>query len=148
MQPAPPPIPGEIFRHSRFYRDHEGIWQAKYLLILAFSPGRDIVYRLLTSEPHGRPTTPPCHHGNPYSGYFLGVPGAPMTRQTWLDLRAADDYDADCFTEHVSVGWLQFALNLPLVQFCEALSCAASAEDTTNQQSRAMFDQRARIGCG
>ena len=147
MQPAVPPIPGEIYRHGRFYRDDEGIWQPKFLLVLAFSPGRDIVYRLLTSEPHGRSTTPPCHHGDPYPGYFLDVPGGPLTRQTWLDLRAADDYDDGHFAEHVSEGWLQLALSLPLAQVCEALSCAARAEDTTNQQARAMLDQRAIMGC-
>ncbi|MSQ70495.1 MAG: hypothetical protein EXR27_04270 [Betaproteobacteria bacterium] len=139
--------PGDIHRHGSFYRGNDGNWFPKFLLVLAFSPSRDIVYRLLTSEPHGRPTIPPCHHGNPYSGYFIGVPGGPLTRPTWIDLRSADDYDEKYFTEEMAADRLAFVVKLPFPKFCDVLSCAAGSEDTTNQQSRAMRDQRAKSGC-
>ena len=147
MPPASAPTPGDIYRHGRFYQDSDGRWLPKFLLVLAFSPSRDIVFRLLTSEPHGRPTTPPCHHGNPYSGYFIGVPGGLLTHPTWLDLRSADDYDEESFAEDVADNRLALVTALPFQMLCDALSCAAGAEDTTNQQARAMRDQRAKLDC-
>jgi hypothetical protein len=140
-------LPGETYRHDRFYRNEQGEWQAKYLVVLAFTPGRDVIYRLLTSEPHGRPERPPCYHGDPYPGYFLGVPGAPLTRPTWVDLRAADDYDPDAFGADMAGGTLRLIMNLPLPVLCAVLACAANAEDTTRQQNRALLDQKARLDC-
>jgi hypothetical protein len=65
---------GEIYRHDAFYRDMEsGQTQRKYLVILAHTDGGDIVARLLTSRAHGRPENPPCFHGLPYPGFYLGV---------------------------------------------------------------------------
>lgn len=147
MQPAAPPTPGEIYRHGSFYQDNDGRWLPKFLLVLAFSPARDIVYRLLTSEPHGRPTTPPCHHGNPYSGYYLGIPGGRLTRETWLDLRSENDYDGKYFAEDMVASRLVLTAQLSFEQHCDALSCAARSEDATKQQSKAMLDQRAKLGC-
>lgn len=141
------PLPGEIYRHNHFYRNEQGGWEPKYLVVLAFSPGQDIIYRLLTSERHGRPQTPPCYHGDPYPGYYLGVPGNPLTRPTWVDLRAADDYDRNDFDTDLATGALQLINTLPLPVICEVLACTANAEDTTNQQNRAMLDQRARLEC-
>jgi hypothetical protein len=47
-------VPGEICRHERFYRDRQGNWQRKYLLVLAGTPAGDVIYRLLTSRAAGR----------------------------------------------------------------------------------------------
>jgi hypothetical protein len=141
------PLPGEFYRHDRFYRNEQGEWQAKYLVLLAFTPGRDVIYRLLTSEPHGRPERPPCYHGDPYPGYFLGVPGAPLTRPTWVDLRAADDYDSRDFDADTANGTLSLIMNLPLLVLCPMLTCAANAEDTTRAQHQALLDQKARLDC-
>lgn len=140
-------VPGEIYRHDRFYRNDQGVWQAKYLLLLAFTPGRDVIYRLLTSAPHGRPQSPPCYHGDPYPGYFLGVPGAPLTRPTWVDLRAADDYDSRDFGADTSNGTPSLIMKLPLTVLCAVLTCAANAEDTTREQHRALLDHKVRLGC-
>lgn len=141
------PLPGEIYRHDRYYQNAQGGWEAKYLVVLAFSPGQDIIYRLLTSEQHGRPQAPPCYHGDPYPSYYLGIPGNPLTRPTWVDLRAADDYDRNDFDADTANGTLSLIMNLPLLVLCAVLTCAANAEDTTNQQNRAMLDQRARLAC-
>ncbi len=44
------PLPGEIYRHDRFYRNEQGGWEAKYLVMLAFTPAQDIIHRTLTSR--------------------------------------------------------------------------------------------------
>lgn len=141
------PLPGEIYRHDRFYRNEQREWQAKYLVVLAFTPGRDVIHRTLTSRQNGRPEAPPCYHGDPYPGYFLGMPGDPMTRSTWVDLRAMDDYDSNEFGTDIADGTLQLIITLPLPVICAVLSCAANAEDTTRQQHQALLDQKARLDC-
>jgi hypothetical protein len=58
--------------------------------------GSDVfVVRVLTSRPHGRPVEPPCYHGDPYPGFYLGILGGPLQRGSWVDLRALDDVDAN-----------------------------------------------------
>jgi len=141
------PLPGEIYRHDRFYRNEQGAWEAKYLVVLAFTPGQDVIHRTLTSRKNGRPEAPPCYHGDPYPGYYLGVPGTPLTRPTWVDLRAMDDYDSDDFDADMARGTLQFIMNLPLPVLCAVLACTANAEDTTHQQNQALLDQKAHLGC-
>jgi hypothetical protein len=51
---------GQIYRHASFYQDPSGKWQTKYLLVLAATPGGDVVFRLLTSRAHGRAEAPPA----------------------------------------------------------------------------------------
>lgn len=141
------PLPGQIFRHERFYRNELGEWEAKYLVALAYTPGRDVIYRMLTSRRNGRPEAPPCYHGDPYPGYFIGVLGGPLTRPTWVDLRAADDYDSDEFEVEIANGTLRLIRDIPQAVFCEVLACTANAEDTTREQHQALLDQKARLDC-
>ena len=54
---------------------------------LAVLPGGDLVGRDLTSRAHGRPVAPPCYHGDPYPGFYLGILGGQLQRESWLDLR-------------------------------------------------------------
>jgi hypothetical protein len=54
--------PGQVFSHTRCYRDAAGDWKVKYLLVLAGTPGEDVIYRLLTRPAHGRPKSPPCRN--------------------------------------------------------------------------------------
>jgi hypothetical protein len=43
--------PGEIYRHEAFYRNSStGVLEPKYLIVLARTPGDDVVARLLTSR--------------------------------------------------------------------------------------------------
>ncbi len=137
--------PGQIFRHSRYYHDAAG-WHTKYLLVLTANSD-NVVYRLLASRAHARPENPPCYHGDPYPGFFLGLLGASLSAKSWLDLRRQDDYDYLQFSTDVVAGLLTPAASLPLQQLCAALDCAANAEDTTRQQTRQMRDQLARLGC-
>ncbi len=137
--------PGQIYRHTRYYRDDAG-WHTKYLLVLT-ADAYDVLYRLLTSRAHARPENPPCYHGDPYPGFYLGLIGGSLTAKSWLDLRLQEDYDHRQFAADHAAGWLKLETTLPPAQLCAALDCAASAEDTTRQQSRQIRDQRARLGC-
>jgi hypothetical protein len=138
------PVPGQIYRHSRYYLDDDGAPQAKYLLVLAFAPSGDIVFRLITSRSTGRPKSPPCHHGDPYPGFYLGVLGGHLVLESWLDLRYSDDYDDRDFRSDLNGGLLTLVSEAPLALFHDALGCAAAADDTTRQQERAIRDLLAR----
>lgn len=137
--------PGQVFRHTRYYHDANG-WHTKYLLVLA-ADADNVVYRLLTSRAHARPEMPPCYHGDPYPGFYLGQLGGSLHAKSWLDLRRQDDYDYRLFVTDHAAGLLtqETALSQPLL--CQALDCAANAEDTSNQQMRQMRDQRTRLSC-
>jgi len=141
------PTPGDIYRHTRFYQNTQGHWQTKYLLLLTHTSDGDVVFRLLTSRAYDRPEHPPCYHGDPYPGFYLGYLGGGLTAKSWLDLRKQDDYDGQAFIAHFNAGWLVPVLTLPLNLLCAALDCAASANDTTKQQERLMRDQRTVLNC-
>lgn len=133
---------GEIYHHADFYTDltHGGML-SKYLVILALPEGGDVVMRLLTSQ-HGdvRPQQPPCYHGPPYPGFFLGVIGEPLTKNSWLDLRPFDDYDIDAFRGRLRKGLIQSVGVLDRVLLRAAMECAAGADDTSRAQERHIRD--------
>jgi len=139
--------PGQIYRHNRFYRDSVGQWQTKYLVVLTGTPDGDVVFRLLTSRAHGRPEQPPCYHGNPYPSFYLGYLGGALTAKSWLDLRRYDDYDGISFAANLTARDLSLVATLPQEILCQALDCAANADDTTRQQERLIRDQRAALRC-
>jgi hypothetical protein len=138
--------PGQIFRHARYYRS-AGEWKSKYLLVLAGAPGGDVIYRLLTSRAHGRPKQPPCFHGDPYPGFYLGLLGGPLTADSWLDLQRTEDYDGQSFLADIGSGALQQITALPPDLLCPALGCVANADDTTREQEHCIRDARAAVGC-
>lgn len=133
--------PGDIYRHEAFYLDETtGELEPKYLLVLAVPNGDDIVARLLTSRAHGRPETPPCYHGLPYGGYFLGVPGEPLTGKTWVDLRPFDDLDPAEFRKREADGILARVRELPPATLRAVIECVAGSDDTTRRQERHLRD--------
>lgn len=130
---------GRIYKHSAFYLDRTtGLLKPKFLAVLAHTPGGDIVARLLTSRPHGRPEKPPCFQGDPYPGYFLGVLGDPLPVKSWLDLRHLDDLDPYAIEGDSKKGLLIEVTTLPEGVLRPLLECAASANDTTRLQERAI----------
>jgi hypothetical protein len=131
----------------RYYRDESGVWQRKYLLVLAGSPGGDVIYRLLTSRAYGRPKDPPCFHGTPYPGFYLGLLRGPLTTDSWLSLQQADDYEGASFSAACGEGLIQPVGTLPTTLLCAVLDCVANADDTTRQQERCMRDLRAILTC-
>lgn len=138
---------GQIFRHLRYYQSAAGAWKSKYLLILAGTPGGDVIYRLLTSRAHGRPKNPRCFHGDPYPGFYLGLLGGPLTADSWISLHPTGDYDGRALIADMARGDLQLITTLPMSVLCPALDCVANADDTTRQQERCIRDVRAELGC-
>lgn len=141
--------PGTVLRHSRFYLDRTtGEFRPKFLVLLAPMRGGDIVVRLLTSQHAAvRPEDPPCHHGDPYPGFFLGVldPSNGLGTKSWLDLRGLDDADARETLSSIESGVVAVATRLSTELLKLALACASAADDTTQAQERALRDQLAAL---
>ena len=136
---------GEIFEHHYFYRDPgTRAWQRKYFVVLAVNPAGDIVARLLTSRPHERPEQPPCFHGPPYPGFYLGVIGGCLVAKSWVDLRYLDDLDAMSVERDLATGTVIGVGQVSRSQLIPLLECAAAADDTTRMQSRAILDALSR----
>lgn len=140
-------VAGEIWVHHRFYLDNEtGEWKPKFLLILA-NRGGDITYRLLTSRRNSRPSFPPCFHGDPYPGFFIGVVGGPLNKDSWVDLRECEDFDAQEFDRKVKASLVERVLNLDKATLCDILLCTANAQDTTRRQQNHLYAVRELNGC-
>jgi len=137
---------GEICCHEQFYRDTTGQLRAKYFLVLARTEQGDVIARLLTSRYREfRPVEPPCHHGDPYPGFFLGILGGVLTRETWLDLRQFDDLDVDAVAIGLRKGLIRPVMRLDSPRLRAAMECAAGADDTTRQQERRIRDALATL---
>lgn len=138
-------LSGAIYRDAEFYVTASGELAAKYLLILATPVNDNIVARLLTSRAHGRPEMPPCFHGTPYGGYYLGIPGAPLTQKTWVDLRPQDDLDPDDFRKREAKQILSLVATLPANVLRDVLRCVAADDDTTRRQELHLRDTLASM---
>ena len=143
--PAPQIEPGQIYRHQRFYLNADGKFKAKYFLIFTESPGNDLIFALLTSRDTGRPTEPRCFHGNPYPGFCLGIPGNPLSRETWLDLRSLHELERSSFNKQAENRFIDYVTSLEPGLLIEGLDCAAGADDTTRYQARLILDTRAEL---
>ena len=141
--------PGTVLHHSRFYLDTgTGEYKPKFVVLLAPMRGGDWVVRVLTSQ-HAdvRPEQPPCHHGDPYPGFYLGVldPSNGLGRKSWLDLRGLADADAADMSREFDARILTVVTALPADLLKPALACAAGADDTTRAQEQALRDQLAAL---
>ncbi len=63
-----------------------------------------------------------------------------MHRESWLDLRALNDFDASDVNKAEKRGDLSLVKMLDSGLFRQAMICAASANDTTRLQERALRD--------
>lgn len=138
---------GVVLRHAAFYVNADtGELEPKFLLVLAAPPKDDIVYRLLTSRHAGlRPRDPPCHHGPPYPGFFIGVPAAPLGKPTWVDLRPCDDYDRWAFARDAADGVVKAVMQLDGALLRAAMACAAGSDDATRRQAKHIRDALASL---
>lgn len=135
-----------MYRHEAFYLNAQtGEIEAKYFLFLATLPEGDIVARLLTSRRHGRPENPVCFHGHPYSSFYLGVLGSPLSAKSWLDLRYLEDFDGLEFKRRLQTGRIKLVMSISTAMLANALACAAGADDTSRSQERAIRDQLSRL---
>lgn len=134
-------LPGQLYTDFEFYVDPiTGELQPKHLLVLAFAPSEDIIFRPVTSRATGRNTQPRCFHGYPYSWFYLGQPGEPLTLPTWIDMQRQEDIDPKEFDKRLQSGAVQYRMDLDKALLLEALNCIAAADDTTRQQHTAILD--------
>lgn len=138
---------GEIYRDEHFYTDEQtGQLKPKFLLLLALPAKGDIVARLITSKYESfRQEDPRCQHGAPYPGFYLGIPGAPLGRKSWVDLRPFDDLDTDSFRQRMAKQIIRLVRRIEDPLLRQILECAANAEDTTRQQEKHIRDALARM---
>jgi hypothetical protein len=144
-----PPALGEVWRWADFYNDRQtGEPLTKYVAVLAFTQGGDIVARLLTSQESLR-SRAGCSHDPIRPGYYLGVldPNGRLHEQSWVDLRELEDVDPRDWDGLVRAGKLAHELNLTPAVLCEVLQCAIGAPDTTRQQQVAMYASRTQLQC-
>jgi hypothetical protein len=137
------PNPGEIWRDGEYYPDpNTGEFLPKFLLVVGVrATDGDVVYKLLTSKPHGRPQEPLCFHGTPYPGYFLGLLMTPLLPlNTWVDLRESEEYDRRDFEDAQKKGRLAYVHTLQHAIFTEAARCVAAAPDTLKRQRMVIQD--------
>lgn len=136
--------PGQIYRHEAFYLSAEtGRYEPKYFVVLALTPSGDAIARLLTSRAHGRPEQPPCYHGNPYPGFYLGVLGPPLGTKSWVDLRGLEDFDIGDLRRKQEQQRLKTITTVSDGTLASLLECAANADDTTRLQERCIRNQLA-----
>lgn len=140
-------VPGAIFHFADFYVDlHTGESRGKFFVVIAVHGNGDVIVRLLTSQTAGRRQSPRCFHGDPYPAYFLGTLGNALTRPTWVDLRAQDDFDATDLGAVVANGRCHAVQSLASEETTAVMSCVASADDTTKWQEQTIRDELARRG--
>ena len=133
---------GTIYRDASFYVDvGSGELKPKYFLVLAAPERGDIVFRLLTSRYAGlRQEDPPCYHGQPYAGFYLGVLGGELGTKSWLDLRRLPDLDRWDFARHEEERRIRRIMEIPIRLLRLAMACAAAADDTTSAQEQLIRD--------
>lgn len=130
---------GDICRHERFYRDAAtGELKPKYLVFLAPTPGGDWVARLLTSQVNLRTEYPVCSLEHPCPSFYLGILGGPLPLKTWVDLRGLDDVDLLEVDRLIRLRVMARVATVPARELEPMLECAASADDTTRHQERAL----------
>lgn len=143
--------PGQIWQDDCYYLDRQsGECKRKYLLILAVEPNTgDCVTVVFTSQPNGLPVHPACFIGYPRSGFYLGIPGDILYKETWLDfnsLQTLDAYDLALHLQHGRKTLLE--QRLPPETFCAALRCIMQMQDDiTKMQWRLLGDTIAKLNC-
>lgn len=137
---------GQIYRYDDFYLSAKtGRYEPKYLVVLAFTPAGDGVARLLTSRAHGCPENPPCHHGDPYPGFYLGVLGFALGAKSWVDLRGLEDFDIGTLQRKQARHQVHLIVAVARAPLITLLDCAANADDTTRLQENSIRDQLAKL---
>lgn len=140
------PQAGELFYYPN-YSFPGGEKGDKYVLLMGQTRGDDWILARTTSRAHGRPQNPRCCHDNPYPSFYLDRAGGILSVDSWLVLDRLDDHDAEEFKTRLKSGLIKLVGLIPRHLFCEALDCAARADDTNRAQENAMKDLRAALGC-
>jgi len=139
---------GEVWKHSEFYCDKDtGEPLPKYLLIIGAEATGDIIYKLLTSRPNGRPCDPACYHGLPYPSYYIGIPqpSGCLCKPTWIDLRESETIDYLVFNSLLDATIVSLEHTISNAELVPILECAAQSDDITKRQRDAVLDAKERI---
>jgi hypothetical protein len=144
-------VAGQIWQDDCYYLDPQtGECKRKYLLVLAVdSNSQDLVTVVFTSQPNGLPEQPACYIGHPRSGYYLGIPGGILHKETWLDFSSLQTLDAYDLALHIQQG-RKTLINqtLPTATFCAALRCIMQMQDDISKmQWRLLGDTIAQLNC-
>lgn len=135
------PALGEIYFHRDFYQ-LRGEWHSKYMLVLGVDQADDILLALLTSQDYGRSRKPACDNGPQaqYPGFYLGVPGGCLDRNTWVDLRKLEEFEMRLFVSRAGAGRIAYTMSLNGGALRRVMECTASAEDVNMRQERLIRD--------
>lgn len=133
---------GEIWTHQK-YQLSDGSYKPKHLVILGECNQKyDLLYARLTSRSNGLPSDPPCYHGNPRSGFYLGIPGNRLAQHTWVV------FDDISYLDSREVQYLQYTgLIVPNPIFCNLLRCIQQSEDILGIQYSQIMDTIQEINC-
>ena len=121
----------------------------KYVLVLAIDARHgDSVTAVLTSRPNGLPTDPACWQGNPRCGYYRGVPGGPLNKETWVDFNGIQALDDNDLARHVMQARKKLlAVTVGSSVFCAVLRCLTGYDDLERRHARLIGDLIADLGC-
>ena len=121
----------------------------KYVLLLAVDARHsDSVTAVLTSTANGLPTEPACWQGNPRSGFYLGIPGGLLTKETWVDFNGIQTLDDADLRLQAAQGRKQLlGLTLAPDLFCAVLRCLLGYDDLERRHARLIADLIATMGC-
>ena len=121
----------------------------KYVLLLAVDARHgDSVTAVLTSAANGLPTDPACWQGNPRSGFYLGIPGGLLTKETWVDFNGIQTLDDADLRLQVAQGRKHLlGLSLSPEMFCAVLRCLLGYDDLERRHARLIADLIATLRC-
>lgn len=141
----------QIWQDDCYYLNPQtGECMRKYLLVLAVdAKTQDAVTVVFTSQANGLPDHPACYIGHPRSGFYLGLLGGVLFKETWLDFNSLKTLDSDDFALHIKQSRKSLvSQTLPLAHFCAALRCIMQMQDDiTKQQWRLLGDTVAALNC-
>lgn len=140
--------PGQIWLDHQYYLDAHDQYKRKFILILANGPGSgDLIAVALTSKSHGLRENPPCDHGPPRSGFFIGILGGPMQLNTWADFSNFEDVDDQLVDRRLASGrYASTPTVLPKANFVALLRCAMQCDDLTKRQRQWLQNSVGAIG--
>ena len=142
---------GQIWQDDCYYLDKQsGGCKRKYVLILAVEAKTgDCVTVVFTSTPNGLPEQPTCYLDNPRSGFYLGIPGGVLQKETWLDFNSLETLDSYDLNLHTNTGRkILLEQTLPQAVFCAALRCVMQRqEDIPKREYSWLGDTVAALNC-
>lgn len=137
------------FDSCYYYYDAAGKCMPKYVLVLAVDVASgDSVTAVLTSSPNGLPVHPRCYQGNPRSGYYAGVPGGKLAKETWVDFNSLQTLDDVDLANQAKQGRKTLlSQTLSRESFCGVLRCLLGYDDLERRHARLIRDLAGALGC-